>query len=119
MGSGCSRGATLRRRERGRAELDAKALVVRVASAVAGDAGEPGGQSTGSELSWARELLAALGVERYGIRAEDLGRVLHKHPVTVPGWVLRGVRRRAKAALTPTRLEAPDMELGKRQKQEH
>jgi REP element-mobilizing transposase RayT len=42
----------------------------------------------------ARELLAALGTERYGLRVNAIAKALNKHPVTASGWVMRGIRRR-------------------------
>ena len=41
-----------------------------------------------------RELLSALGVERYGSQVKNIAAVLHKHPVTGSTWVMRGIRRR-------------------------
>ncbi len=69
------------------------------------------GRSKGHEVSRARELLATLGVERYDLRVKDLAEYLNKHPVTVTGWVMRGVRRRAEGPGTLARAEALDLNL--------
>jgi hypothetical protein len=42
-----------------------------------------------------RELIAAVGIERWGLRAGDLGRALGKHPDVVSRWVRIAASRRA------------------------
>lgn len=41
----------------------------------------------------ARELLATLGAERYGLQVRAIAETLDKHPVTGSVWVRRGARR--------------------------
>jgi len=47
-----------------------------------------------TEITRARELLASLGLERYGLQVKKLAEPLKKHPATATGWVMRGVRKR-------------------------
>jgi len=103
-----------RRRMRERPRLETEELVGMAAEAIGIDVEELKGRSKRGEVSRARELLAVLGVERYGMRVKDLAEVLDKHPVTVTGWVMRGVRRRAEDAETAARLEALDLRLSGR-----
>jgi len=42
-----------------------------------------------------RELLAVVGVERYGVSVKALAEVLGRSRVTVSAWVSRGAARRA------------------------
>jgi putative transposase len=105
------READSRRQMRERPELEVEAFVERVAATIGIDLEELRGRGKGYEVSRARELLAALGVERYDLRVKDLAEYLNKHPVTVTGWVMRGVRRRAEDPVTMTRFEALDRNL--------
>ena len=63
------------------------------------------------EVVRAREILAATGVERYGLRVKDLAACLDKHPVTATGWVMRGVQRRHRDSATAKQIEAFDEAL--------
>ncbi len=99
------------RRLRERPTLDAEELIARVAPELGFDAEELASRSKGPELSRARELLAVLAVERYGILVKDLAAALRKHPVTVTGWVMRGIRRRAGNVEMAAKLEALDLKL--------
>ena len=99
------------RRLRERPALDAEELIVRAAPELGFDAEQLASRSKGRELSRARELLAVLAVERYGILVKDLAAALHKHPVTVTGWVMRGSGRRAGNVEMAARLEALDLKL--------
>jgi len=42
----------------------------------------------------ARELLAAFGVERYGLQVKRIAAILDKPPVTGSTWVMRGIQSR-------------------------
>jgi len=46
------------------------------------------------EVTRARELLASLGLARYGLQVKMLAELSKKHPATATGWVMRGVRKR-------------------------
>ena len=92
------READSRRQMRERPALEVEAFVERVAAAIPIDLEDLRGRGKGYEVSRARELLATLGVERYDLRVKDLAEYLNKHPVTVTGWVMRGVRRRSRGS---------------------
>ncbi len=97
------------RAQRERPVIGAEEFVARVAGAIGVGVEELQGRGRGERLSRARELVAMLGVERWGIRVKDMAQVLGKHPVTVTGWVMRGVRRRVEdqeMARTLDRLDA-------------
>jgi len=96
---------------RERPALDAEELVARASEALGFEPGELASRSRGGELSRARELLAVVAVERYGVKVKDLAEVLHKHPVTVSGWVMRGTRRRTEDAEAAASLDALDRKL--------
>lgn len=51
------------------------------------------GRGQQQDVVRARELLATLGVERYGLQVKALAETLGKHPVTGSVWVRRGVQR--------------------------
>ena len=99
------------RRMRDRPAFEVEAFVERVASAIGIEFEVLRDRGKGHEVSRARELLATLAVERYGIRVKDLAEHLNKHPVTVTGWVMRGVRRRAEDPETMAMIEALDGKL--------
>jgi len=82
------------RAQRERQVIGAEEFVERVAGAIGVGMEELQGRGRGERLSKAREVVAVLGVERWGIRVKDMARVLGKRPVTVTGWVMWGVRRR-------------------------
>jgi len=94
-----------------RPTLEVEVFVERVAAAIGIDLEDLRGRGKGYEVSRARELLATLGVERYDLRVKDLAEYLNKHPVTVTGWVMRGVRRRAEDPGTMARIEALDRNM--------
>ena len=60
-----------------------------------------------------RELLASLGIERWGQRAGELGRVLGKHPDMVSRWARRAGMRRAEAPELARRHDELDHALAK------
>ena len=51
------------------------------------------GRGQQEEVVRARELLATLGVERFGMKVKALAETLGKHPVTGSVWVRRGLQR--------------------------
>jgi hypothetical protein len=51
------------------------------------------GRGQQEEVVRARELLATLGVERFGMKVKALAENLGKHPVTGSVWVRRGIQR--------------------------
>jgi hypothetical protein len=63
------------------------------------------------ETARLRELLATLGVERYGLRAKDLALQLNKHPDWVSHWVGQGARRRVADPAYRERLDSLDAQL--------
>jgi hypothetical protein len=67
---------------------------------------ELAGRGRGAEVVRAREILAATGVEWYGLRVKDLAACLDKHPVTASGWVMRGVQRPWRDSATAKQIEA-------------
>lgn len=103
------------RQTQDRPELEVEVFVERTAAAIGVGLDALQGRGKGYELSRARELLATLGVERYGLRVKDVAELLNKHPVTVTGWVMRGVRRRVDEPETAARIEALDRALCERE----
>jgi len=71
------------------------------------------GRGRGAEVVRAREVLAVLAVEHYGLRVKDVASALAKHPVTATGWVMRGLRRRREDPATAARLDELDARLRK------
>ena len=96
---------------RERPELEVEVFVERVAAAIGIGLEDLRGRGKGYEVSRARELLATLGVDRYDLRVKDLAEYQNKHPVTVTGWVMRGVRRRAEDPGTVARIDVLDRNL--------
>ena len=99
------------RRLRERPELGVEEYLQRGAEVLRIDPMELAGRGKMREVVRARELLAALGVERYGLRVKDLAEALGKHPVTVTGWVMRGVRQRNEDGQAAARFEELDTAL--------
>ena len=58
-----------------------------------------------------RELVAAVGIERWGQRAGELGRVLGKHPDVVSRWARKAGLRRAEEPALAEQHEALDRAL--------
>ncbi|NOZ93634.1 MAG: hypothetical protein GXP47_02700 [Acidobacteria bacterium] len=104
---------------RERPNIGAEELVARVAGAIGVSVDELKSRERGQRLSRARELLAVLGVERWGIQVKDLAAVLGKHPVTVTGWVMRGVRRRVEDPDMASKLDGLDAILAGAENQKH
>ncbi len=62
----------------------------------------------------AREMLAALGAERWGMRVRAVAEALGKHPVTASGWVMRGIARRQQDPEFAARYDELDRQLAGR-----
>lgn len=112
------REAASRRQVRERPDLGVDDYVEKVASIIGIRLEDLKGRGKGNEVSRARELLAALGGERYDLRVKDIAQYLDKRPVTVTGWVMRGVRRRAEDPETAARIDALDGGLCKKSEKE-
>jgi len=65
------------------------------------------------ETAELRQLVVALGVERWRQRCEDLAGVLGKSPNVVSYWVVDGVRRRREDPRFAERLDDLDGRLAK------
>jgi hypothetical protein len=61
-----------------------------------------------------RELLAVVGVERYGISVKALAEVLGRSRVTVSSWVSRGAAKRATEKTFEKKVEELDSRIAKR-----
>jgi REP element-mobilizing transposase RayT len=57
-------------------------------------AGELGARGKAPATVRAREIVAVVGVERFGVKVKDLAVRLGKHPGSVSRWVAEGARRR-------------------------
>jgi len=110
-GGKATRAEAEERRLRERPKLGVNEYVQRGAKILGIDPVELAGRGKIHEVVRAREVLAALGVERYGLRVKDLAEALDKHPVTVTGWVMRGVRRRKEDGQAAARFEELDAAL--------
>ena len=69
------------------------------------------GRGRGDETVCARELLASVGAERFGLRVKVIAEALGKHPATASGWVMRGIRRRQEDGDYRARYEGLEREL--------
>ena len=69
------------------------------------------GRSRSPQIARVRELLAVVGVERYGLLVKDLAHQLNKHHVTTSGWVMRGVKRRHEDQATKNEIDRLDQAL--------
>ncbi|NOZ96102.1 MAG: hypothetical protein GXP47_15385 [Acidobacteria bacterium] len=82
------------RRARDRRTVTLDELVERGAAWLGIEESKLSGRDRGAEVVRARELLASVGVERFGVSVKEMAERLGKHPSTATGWVMRGVRRR-------------------------
>jgi len=94
-----------------RPDLDEEDFVRLGASFLGIELDELRGRNRSGAVVEVRELLAALGVERYGLVVKRLAAVLRKHPVTASGWVMRGVQKRHADRAFNERYEALDQFL--------
>jgi REP element-mobilizing transposase RayT len=76
-----------------RPRMSARAFLEQGAERLTMEMEDLAGRGQRKEVVRARELLATLGVERYGIQVKALAEALDKHPVTGSVWVRRGVQR--------------------------
>lgn len=103
------------RRMRERSGMGVEELLRRGAEALDVEVEDLASRSRASALVRARELLAVVGVERYGVRVKDLAEALGKHPVTATTWVMRGTARRTNDSETSALIEELDRAIsGKR-----
>lgn len=77
-----------------RPRVEAAELVERVAARLGLEVGDLAGRRRAPELVEGRELAAALGVERYGVRVKDLATVLDKSAEAVSRMASRGAAKR-------------------------
>jgi len=54
------------------------------------DVSQLAGRGRGEATVRARELLASLGAERFGLQVKAIAEALGTHPATASGWVMRG-----------------------------
>lgn len=76
-----------------RPEMSVNAFLERGADWLGVEMEDLAGRGQRQEVVRARELLATLGVERYGIQVKALAEILGKHQVTGSVWVRRGIER--------------------------
>jgi hypothetical protein len=77
-----------------RAPLSAEDYLRRACLALGVEPARVGGAGQDREVSRIRYLVAALGVERWGVRAKALGDLFGRRPEVVTRWVARGAERR-------------------------
>ena len=77
-----------------RGEHDAASFVQRAAEAVNIEVEALASPRKTQELARAREVIAVVGVERYGIGVGELASVLGMHPSSVSRWITRAASRR-------------------------
>ena len=77
-----------------RPRLNEKDFIERVLEALNVDIKEAAGRTKRSEVVRAREILLALGVERYGLRVKELASILGVRYDTASLWGRRGAKRR-------------------------
>lgn len=83
------------------------------------DLNDLSGRGQREEVVRARELLATLGVERYGLQVKALAETLAKHPVTGSVWVRRGGERCRHDPTFRARLDGLDKALRLQQTSDH
>jgi len=75
---------------------------------------ELAGRGRKSETVRLRELLAVVGVERYGVSVKALAEVLGRSRVTVSSWVSRGAAKRAEEKTFEKQVDELDCRLAER-----
>ena len=109
--------AVRRKREReqrghdDRPTLSSKAYIERGARILGVSVGELRGRLRHPEVVRAREALAVVGVERYGLKVKDLAREMEKSPDSVTKAIVRTTHRRAQDADLRSALDRLDQEL--------
>jgi hypothetical protein len=96
------------RQSRERPSLTTEEFMNRGAEVLGVSLEEISGRGRTGRVVRAREMLAVVGVERYGLRVKDLAACLGKHPVTGSTWVMRGVKRRHESAEARKEIEDLD-----------
>ncbi len=77
-----------------RRHFDADDFVRRAAAALGVTVEDLAASGRQSHVVRARELIAVLGGERYGVKIKDIAALVGKRPASVSGWVMRGTNRR-------------------------
>ena len=77
-----------------RAPLDAGRFLELACQSLGVEIARLAGESQDREVSRLRYLVAALAVERWGVRAKALGELLGKRPENVTRWAARGAQAR-------------------------
>jgi hypothetical protein len=81
-----------------RPRLEAGEFVVTACRALGVETSRIGARTKDREMTRARELIAAVGIERWGQRAGELGAVLGRHPDVVSRWARMAALRRGEDA---------------------
>ena len=80
------------------------------------DRAEFEGRGRKPETVRTRELLAVVGVERYGVPVKALAEVLGRNRVTVSSWISRGAAKRSGEKGFEQRVEDLDGRIARRQR---
>lgn len=94
-----------------RPDLTAEEFLQRGAEILGVSFDDLAGRSRSPQIARVREMLAVVGVERYGLLVKDLAAQLDKHHVTASGWVMRGVKRRHEDPATKKEIDRLDQAL--------
>jgi chromosomal replication initiation ATPase DnaA len=97
--------------EADRAPWTVEAFLEKGAEWLGVDMDDLAGRSKRQKVVRARELLATLGVERYGLQVQVIAGTLDKHPVTASVWIQRGTERRRTDQTFRAELERLDKAL--------
>jgi len=71
-----------------------------------------GSRTTAREVARAREAIAVVGVERFGLRVGELARALGMHLGSVSRWITRAAERRLADDEFADRCEDLERQLG-------
>jgi hypothetical protein len=94
-----------------RARLDGVSFLTLACRALGVDASVLGSSRKDRATTSLRELVAAVGIERWSQRAGELGRVLGKHPDAVSRWARMAALRRAEDPALAAQHDALDRSL--------
>lgn len=94
-----------------RPDLSEEEFLRQGASSLGVDFDDLRGRGRTDAIVRSRELLATLGIERFGLQVKTIAAQLHKHPVTASGWVMRGTRRRQRDSEFRARYEWLDQQF--------
>ena len=95
------------------ASRDADEYLRRACAAVGVGCEALAGRSKPRELARARELIAVVGVERYGVQVTALARALGMHLGSVSRWITRAAARRQEDVAFASRCEELEHRLGR------